>query len=163
MSNFICDSISESVISHHRLMARYDLSFLKHRFDGARKFLSHDSFESLTEELKKYLSIVAAVSGRHPVVMNSPCVDALWNHLILHTRKYARFCDQCCGSFIHHSPNPPGFEPSPELTESFFKMYTACFGSPHQTWDRGPVDRSTRCDATGQDPCHGDGKPCCGA
>lgn len=37
----------------------------------------------------------------------SPAVDPGWHAFVLHTREYARFCEQLAGRFIHHAPVDP--------------------------------------------------------
>lgn len=38
-------------------------------------------------------------------------IDEFWHTFILHTREYEAFCKHYLGSFIHHSPSTPDFEP----------------------------------------------------
>ncbi len=45
-------------------------------------------------------------------------VDEYWHTFILHTRDYEQFCTEYFGTFIHHSPATPDFQPlSREETE----------------------------------------------
>ncbi|NDY90386.1 hypothetical protein G3A44_04150 [Ideonella sp. TBM-1] len=43
-------------------------------------------------------------SGRGVLSMPSQVVDDLWHAYILHTRAYARYCQQAFGGFLHHTP-----------------------------------------------------------
>ncbi len=38
-------------------------------------------------------------------------IDEYWHTFILHTRDYEEFCKKYLGSFIHHSPATPDFQP----------------------------------------------------
>lgn len=45
-------------------------------------------------------------------------VDEFWHTFILHTRDYEQFCREYLGTFIHHTPAAPDFQPlSLEETE----------------------------------------------
>jgi hypothetical protein len=41
-------------------------------------------------------------------------MDEFWHTFILHTRDYEAFCKEYLGSFIHHTPSVPDFEPPSE-------------------------------------------------
>lgn len=48
-------------------------------------------------------------------------IDVLWHVFILHSREYAKFCEEHFGKFIHHSPAHPEFEP-PTAEETALQM-----------------------------------------
>lgn len=61
---------------------------------------------SLVEEgLRQWLRCAGAAMRDGQVIgMPSHAVDEAWHGLILCTARYARFCDQAYGRFLHHHP-----------------------------------------------------------
>jgi hypothetical protein len=54
-------------------------------------------------ELKRYLAL-CAMNPQASYGMRGP-IDELWHTFLLFTEKYASFCDQIGGNFLHHAPN----------------------------------------------------------
>src|SRR6266496_4410333 len=54
-------------------------------------------------ELKRYLAL-CALNPASSYGMRGP-IDELWHTFVIFTEKYASFCDQVAGRFLHHSPN----------------------------------------------------------
>jgi len=52
-------------------------------------------------------------------------IDEYWHTFVLHTRDYEQFCNDYLGSFIHHSPATPDFEP-PDLEETKLQLNYIC-------------------------------------
>ncbi|MBF6175244.1 hypothetical protein IU476_27635 [Nocardia blacklockiae] len=51
----------------------------------------------------------AAMRDDQVIGMPSHAVDEAWHGLILCTARYARFCDEAYGRFLHHFPEGDGF------------------------------------------------------
>jgi hypothetical protein len=54
--------------------------------------------------LKDWFSVLRLGYPRH-FGMTSKSVDFIWHELILNTRLYAKFCEDCLGFFAHHTTN----------------------------------------------------------
>jgi hypothetical protein len=52
-------------------------------------------------------------------------MDEFWHTFVLHTREYEAFCKNYLGSFIHHSPSTPNFQP-PSLAETEQQLNYIC-------------------------------------
>ncbi len=60
-------------------------------------------------------------------------LDELWHLFILHTRDYIDFSSRYFGEYLHHEPEPPGFEHL--LTEEELGDYlTDCFEYLDSAW-----------------------------
>jgi len=60
-------------------------------------------------------------------------LDELWHIFILHTRDYTDFSNRYFGEYIHHDPEPVGFEHV--LTEDELSDYlTDCFNYLDEDW-----------------------------
>ena len=60
-------------------------------------------------------------------------LDQLWHLFILHTRDYIEFSERYFGSYLHHDPEPPGFEH--HLTEEELGEYVGdCFEYLGSDW-----------------------------
>ncbi len=60
-------------------------------------------------------------------------LDELWHLFILHTRDYNDFSQQYFGEYVHHEPEPPGFEH--HLTEEELADYVNdCFDYLGSDW-----------------------------
>ena len=59
--------------------------------------------EQVIEQLREYFH-VCNESGKEFVSMPSEAVDTAWHEFILFTQKYALFCQQAFGRFLHHTP-----------------------------------------------------------
>lgn len=101
-------------------------------------------------ELKRYLALSASEPAGFG--MRGP-IDELWHTFILFTEKYASFCDQVAGRFLHHTPGNAGRaelpvsgggaakEPEPSIREGyirFLQTYESVFGEapPPHLWPR---------------------------
>jgi len=92
-------------------------------------------------ELKRYLALSASEPGGFG--MRGP-IDELWHTFILFTEKYAMFCDQMGGRFLHHTPNTSsptdapaagarGGVQAPSIREGYVRFldaYQSAFGEP---------------------------------
>jgi hypothetical protein len=96
-------------------------------------------------ELKRYLALCARDGAGYG--MRGP-IDELWHTFIVFTEKYAKFCQQVGGRFLHHSPNT-----SPNTSDSkarqqgasigegyvrFLEAYSSAYGEspPAHLWPR---------------------------
>ena len=70
--------------------------------------VSQEEAEDLFTDVKKYLWL-SAFARRRPsppqLDMFSPLVDELWHTFILFTKMYHKYCEDCFGYYIHHSPH----------------------------------------------------------
>jgi hypothetical protein len=61
--------------------------------------------ELIETGLRQWLRCAGAALLDHQVIgMPSRAVDEAWHGLILCTNRYARFCDEAYGRFLHHHP-----------------------------------------------------------
>lgn len=65
--------------------------------------LDEHQVEQVIEQLREYFHIYNQ-SGKEFVSMPSEAVDTAWHEFILFTQKYALFCQQAFGRFLHHTP-----------------------------------------------------------
>ncbi|OKI08268.1 hypothetical protein A6A06_33935 [Streptomyces sp. CB02923] len=66
---------------------------------------SRDQAEKIIDQA---VAFVASVGGTDIPLVPSDDVDKGLHAFILHTREYAKFCEQRGGRFLHHSPAGPG-------------------------------------------------------
>jgi hypothetical protein len=62
----------------------------------------HAWAERILDQAEGFLRLCALDPDGH--YSPSPAVDIGWHVFILHTRDYARFCQEIAGGFIHHVP-----------------------------------------------------------
>ena len=135
-------------------------------------------------ELKRYLALCAL----HPDTsygMRGP-IDEFWHTFIVFTERYAAFCDQIAGRFLHHFPNVPEDEDEHAAEEAssrsrrpsspggqgariregyvrFLEDYQAAFGvaPPAHVWPR-PMkhERNPMADGCGCGTCYCGGGGC---
>jgi hypothetical protein len=101
-------------------------------------------------ELKRYLALSALEPEGYG--MRGP-IDELWHTFIMFTEKYATFCNQVAGRFLHHTPNTSDRNTKPPATSSaaisaagsvregyvrFLEAYQKAFGEvpPPHLWPR---------------------------
>lgn len=65
--------------------------------------LNDEQIDTVFDGLRDYFWICHQ-AGRRIVAMPSQVVDLAWHEFILYTQKYALFCDQALGRFLHHTP-----------------------------------------------------------
>ena len=80
--------------------------------------LSESQTDKVIEQLREYFHICND-SGKAFVSMPSEAVDTAWHEFILFTQKYAIFCNQAFGHFLHHTP-AEGM-PQPDLAQKGIK------------------------------------------
>ena len=68
--------------------------------------LERDLAERIMDQALAFLSACAA--NTHKSLSPSETVDIGWHTFILHTKDYARFCQEVAGHFIHHVPTDEG-------------------------------------------------------
>jgi len=56
------------------------------------------------QELKRWFIIGQELDKS--IDMYSSEIDNFWHTLLLYTKNYAQFCNDCFGQFIHHDPKP---------------------------------------------------------
>src|SRR5690349_7616066 len=61
--------------------------------------------ERIADQAVAFVATVATATGR---MVPSDDVDKGLHAFILHTRKYAEFCDRIAGRFLHHNPASGG-------------------------------------------------------
>ncbi|MFH8593070.1 glycine-rich domain-containing protein [Streptomyces rimosus] len=80
-------------------------------FDSLANFVvihdgeSRERAERITDQAVAFL---ASVGGTDVPLVPSDDVDKGLHAFILHTREYAKFCEQNGGRFLHHTPAGPG-------------------------------------------------------
>jgi hypothetical protein len=73
--------------------------------------------ELIDTGLRQWLRCCAAAIRDNQVIgMPSHAVDEAWHGLILCTARYAEFCDQAYGRFLHHHPD--GGAPTEVVTDA---------------------------------------------
>ena len=80
---------------------RFDLRQVRMRYAMDYHATPEDA-KILERELKRYL-ILRALNPTACYPMTGP-TDGFWHTFLLFTRKYARFCQQVAGRFLHHTP-----------------------------------------------------------
>ena len=123
---------------------QWDLDFLLDPL-VANLHLSRRDAELAVLEYKKFLWL-CKVEPDVPHGM-SGIVDEVWHDHILHTQRYASFCEEKIGRFIHHSPSEktrsfPSSSVTQEKIERLFGAVQAEFWAT-----RVGVDRETRCNS----------------
>lgn len=115
----------------------YDFSFMRDRLvkEGMRPAV----VDTAVLEFRKYFILVRLSVG--PLSMYSLDVDEVWHNFILHTRRYAAFCQDVFGCFIHHEPfsDPDYIEAMAQQDNAvvypdFFEVYRAVFGPVPAIW-----------------------------
>jgi hypothetical protein len=82
-------------------------------------------------ELKRWL-VLSALNPEEEYVMLSS-IDEIWHAFILFTRRYAEFCNDVLGRFVHHRPRVNGEWYRGRIIEryeGFHRDYEATFGEP---------------------------------
>lgn len=69
---------------------------------------SPDGLEMARRGFESYLFAVGLWGPGFVVAMPSRGVDEVWHQAILHSRFYARICQERAGFFVHHDPGPIG-------------------------------------------------------
>ncbi|MFH9421234.1 glycine-rich domain-containing protein [Streptomyces sp. NPDC017529] len=80
-------------------------------FDSLARFVVvHDgeTRERAERIIDQAVAFLASVGGTDIPLVPSDDVDKGLHAFILHTREYARFCEQNSGRFLHHTPAGPG-------------------------------------------------------
>lgn len=87
-------------------------------------------------ETKRFTAIRAAVdgparNGDFRIGMSGP-VDRFWHFFLLYSPEYFDFCEQVCGFYIQHRPNPPGLPKWQEVDRllNLLDVYETAFGHP---------------------------------
>ena len=88
-------------------------------------------------ELKRWLALAALNPDAEYVMLGT--LDELWHAFILFTRKYAQFCEEVVGHFVHHAPRVEGKWYRGRILERyerFYSDYFAAFGEapPAEIW-----------------------------
>ena len=68
-----------------------------------RGLSTDDAYLKRGERALRQYHVVAILDPRNEHAI-SDTLDPFWHAQILHTRQYARFCDETMGHFIHHEP-----------------------------------------------------------
>ncbi|MBD7937711.1 MULTISPECIES: glycine-rich domain-containing protein [Cytobacillus] len=92
------------------------------------KWKDHE-FDWLFMELKRYFFLCSLLKS---VPMYSSKVDELWHEMILFTQKYADFCKQLFGQYLHHTPHTGGGNPSPHNERAFFDLLYLSYFQPSE-------------------------------
>lgn len=87
------------------------------------KWKDHE-FDWLFLELKRYFFLCSMFKT---VPMYSSKVDTLWHEMILFTQKYADFCQQLFGQYLHHTPNLGGNQSAHNERAFFDFLYLSYF------------------------------------
>jgi hypothetical protein len=103
---------------------RWDLGFV------ASKLPSRDSktieMNKCITEYRKFMFVCAKYPNTNFGMAGT--VDMVWHEHILHTKDYMDFCNNICGTYVHHEPSTSNFKPdSYKRTLDYLKME---FGSP---------------------------------
>lgn len=64
--------------------------------------LSHEVARDQLEEVKRFMCLCAVNPDMR--LATSRVLDEAWHAFILHTARYAGFCQEFLGSFVHHRP-----------------------------------------------------------
>lgn len=88
-------------------------------------------------ELKRWLALAALNPDAEYVMLAT--LDEIWHAFILFTRKYAQFCDEVAGRFVHHAPRVEGKWYRGRILdryERFYHDYALAFGEepPIEVW-----------------------------
>ncbi|MDP3794604.1 MAG: hypothetical protein Q8R13_01595 [bacterium] len=109
------------------------------------KDLSPAVVEEHERELRRFFVVVAT----HPdaVYGMSDALDPLLHTFILYTRRYAQFCQEVGGAFIHHEPKTLPDEEYGPAYNRFASDYVEIFGHypPTHIW---PPGARTDCDCS---------------
>lgn len=70
----------------------------------------------------QFMAVCMFKSGR---VSSTPSADHIWHSFLLHTQKYAEFCDEYMRGFVHHEPatdylSPDDYQESRAFAERIF-------------------------------------------
>ena len=66
--------------------------------------LDHDGWLLVEQGLREWF-VCCAFSGGKVIGMPSRVVDDAWHEFILHSARYAEFCRDVYGEFLHHTPD----------------------------------------------------------
>jgi hypothetical protein len=115
-----------------RAMA-YDIADVMERYAQETR-LPPDALKEHEREIKRFLALSSLNPGKYG--MRGP-MDELWHTFIIFTSKYAKFCRDLGGDFIHHMPKTPAERtPDPKAPQkpssyiAFLKDYERAFAEP---------------------------------
>jgi hypothetical protein len=77
--------------------------------------------------------------GGQPVYVMHKKADLLWHTHILFTQQYTDYCNQVFGTYLHHTPLPPGAQPDPTKVAAGKKLYD------DKHWPIPSPDSATNC------------------
>ncbi len=107
----------------------------------------------LEQEIKRFfaLRLLNPGLGYFPIV--PPAIDRIWHDMVLDTRLYREFCEQCAHSFIDHGPKEvrPMSTGERIVADWFFEQYETWFKeSPSHIFGlrpfrHGGVDYGSEC------------------
>ncbi|MEW2507897.1 hypothetical protein AB0878_46290 [Amycolatopsis sp. NPDC047767] len=125
----------------------------------AEDHLDHQLAERIVDQALAFLAACADNNGGS--LAPSEQVDLGWHAFVLHTRDYARFCDEVAGRFIHHVPTEPddpdasGGTAHAVLSRTVAAIESAGFAVDDDLWSCGPTGTCTGC----HNGCHNDPPP----
>lgn len=117
-------------------LLRYKNSALLEQFCSAHEDYYLSDAEQLFSDLLAWLWLKnQRANHQKPSYLFGPLLplDEFWHLFILHTRDYMEFCERYFGAYLHHDPEPPGFEH--HLTEDELGDYVGdCFDYLGSEW-----------------------------
>jgi hypothetical protein len=106
---------------------------------------SREESEALWVELLKFLSLC---TQSDQALAPSNAVDEIWHEMVLHTKDYARLCNEQLGRFVHHVPTA---SPEREAYERTLQQMQQHFGGVNRRFwpDGGAADCNSTCNQCG--------------
>jgi hypothetical protein len=127
--------MTDDISSLESSMLGFEAPYLEGAYLRTGLARTHEQAAELFSELKKYLFLASRCHG--PAAMVSGRVDAAWHQFILHTKRYAAFCELACGRFLHHAPSGEPVavsEPGWTSLSEFAEVYRPHFGELSRAW-----------------------------
>eukprot|EP01124_Arcella_intermedia_P033094 TRINITY_DN784_c0_g1_i7.p1 TRINITY_DN784_c0_g1~~TRINITY_DN784_c0_g1_i7.p1 ORF type:complete len:272 (+),score=27.22 TRINITY_DN784_c0_g1_i7:31-816(+) len=129
-----------------------DLSRVKERVAKEKPTWTEAFIETALREYRRFWVLCKVFPDINHVPSKS--VDEVWHAHILHTRDYARDCQQYFGCFLHHAPSY-GEERMAQDQEDYQNMitkYNGLFGeAPQKVW--GKVNLTAKAGTCGSGTC----------
>ena len=116
-------SVANLARENFERIADFDLSDVVARYVREHR-VDIETANEHAVELKKFLAVCSAA----PVGMAGP-IDDVWHVFVLFTRKYAVFCRNMSGGFVHHEPDTSDedHERSTSGYQKFIDIYEMAF------------------------------------
>lgn len=83
--------------------------------------------------LKQYYA-VAVFDAKNPHAVSDE-VDPYWHAHILDTKRYAKFCEEAIGYFMHHQPNNPNNIKEMDFLERAYQYTVEVYGKIYSYFD----------------------------